>query len=179
MMKKRRHNRPLILLILLVFSCCLGRPQSVRASHKCPKPPKPPMISSSSFATTFLPAATISATIRSSGTSGCELGHPSKNFYTPQKRMIGNYLNKSLENVAEESAQGKGAHLQVLAKLIGCRPEVYPLFTQTLQKNYAHLFPLGAPIPSESQAYVVTEEVTLLVEDQPQLKQNCNYTSNG
>ena len=64
----------------------------VSARHKCPKVPSPPGIMGVFSSSTLIPSGSVMAAARSSETLGCERGHPSDNFYKPQKERVSLFL---------------------------------------------------------------------------------------
>ena len=116
------------------------------------------------------------ATARSSDTLGCDRGHPSENFYKPQKKRITLFLQDNLLQVQEESAQGQGQHLDALALLAGCSIE-HAEFGTIIQLNYDQVF--GSDIfeqdaeLSTNKANRTTERLLSLIADSPFLAYRC------
>ena len=84
--------------------------QDVYARHKCPKVPAPPGMMGFISSSTFIPSGSTMATARSSETFGCDQGHPSENFYKPQKKRVSIFLRENLQQIKMECAQGRGDH---------------------------------------------------------------------
>ena len=53
---------------------------------------------------------------------------------------IEKFFNDSYQQIAEESAQGAGAHLEALASLSGCSAEQYGTFEKALYRNHSYVF---------------------------------------
>ena len=83
-------------LLLLLLSCSL---EIASARHKCPKVPSPPGIMGIFSSTTLIPSGSVMAAARSSETLGCDRGHPSDNFYKPQKERVSIFLEDNLHYV--------------------------------------------------------------------------------
>ena len=158
-------------LLLLVSGAHL-----VQARHKCPKVPAPPGIMGILVSPLLMPSGSTMATARSSDTLGCERGHPSENFYKPQKKRITLFLQDNLLQVQEESAQGQGQHLDALALLAGCSIE-HAEFGTIIQLNYDQVF--GSDIfehdaaLSKNKANRATERLLNLMSDSSFLASKC------
>ena len=158
-------------LLLLVSGSHL-----VQARHKCPKVPAPPGIMGILVSPLLIPSGSTMATARSSDTLGCDRGHPSENFYKPQKKRITLFLQDNLLQVQEESAQGQGQHLDALALLAGCSIE-HAEFGTIIQLNYDQVF--GSDIfeqdaeLSTNKANRTTERLLSLMKNSPFLAYRC------
>ena len=53
---------------------------------------------------------------------------------------IEKFFNESYEQIAEESAQGSGQHLEALASLTGCSTEHYGNFETVMNRNHGYVF---------------------------------------
>ncbi|MEK9762509.1 MAG: DUF3015 family protein, partial [Deltaproteobacteria bacterium] len=53
---------------------------------------------------------------------------------------IEKFFNDSYEQIAEESAQGTGSHLEALATLTGCSADQYGTFEQVIHRNHQYVF---------------------------------------
>ena len=53
---------------------------------------------------------------------------------------IEKFFNDSYQQIAEESAQGTGLHLEALASLSGCSTEQYETFEKALYRNHSYVF---------------------------------------
>jgi hypothetical protein len=53
---------------------------------------------------------------------------------------IEKFFNDSYEQIAEESAQGSGTHLEALASLTGCPADKYSTFEQVMHQNHQYVF---------------------------------------
>ena len=158
-------------LLLLVSSAYL-----VQARHKCPKVPAPPGIMGIVVSPLLIPSGSTMATARSSDTLGCQRGHPSENFYKPQKERITLFLEDNLLQVQKESAQGQGQHLDALALLAGCSVE-HAEFGTIIQLNYDQVFDSDI-IEHEAElstkkASRTTERLLSLIADSPFLAYRC------
>ena len=158
-------------LLLLVSGAHL-----VQARHKCPKVPAPPGIMGILVSPLLIPSGSTMATARSSDTLGCERGHPSENFYKPQKKRITLFLEDNLLQVQEESAQGQGQHLDALALLAGCSVE-HVEFGTIIQLNYhqvfdSDIFEQDAEL-STNKVNRTTERLLSLIADSPFLAYRC------
>ena len=159
------------LIVILLCLSFIGIHSKVEASHKCPKPPDPPISLFGIFlTTTYLPVASAMASTRSFNTSGCERGHPSDSFYKPRGWAILLYLEGNRDNIEEESAQGQGRHLDALGQLIGCSSETIPLFAKTLKQHYHSLF----DFPSEDDGVLLGDKISKLIYKNTTLNQSCN-----
>ena len=71
----------------------------VSARHKCPKVPSPPGIMGIFSSSTLIPSGSVMAAARSSETLGCDRGHPSDNFYKPQKERVFRFLEDNYGSI--------------------------------------------------------------------------------
>ena len=53
---------------------------------------------------------------------------------------IQKFFNDSFQQIAEESAQGSGQHLEALASLSGCSAEQYGTFEAAMNRNHRYVF---------------------------------------
>ena len=53
---------------------------------------------------------------------------------------IQKFFNDSFQQIAEESAQGSGQHLEALASLSGCSAEQYRTFETVIHRNHRYVF---------------------------------------
>jgi hypothetical protein len=53
---------------------------------------------------------------------------------------IEKFFNDSYKQIAEESAQGSGQHLEALASLTGCSAEQYGTFETAMNRNHRYVF---------------------------------------
>ena len=53
---------------------------------------------------------------------------------------IQKFFNDSFQQIAEESAQGSGQHLEALASLSGCTAEQYGTFETVIHRNHRYVF---------------------------------------
>ena len=147
----------------------------VSARHKCPKVPSPPGIMGVFSSSTLIPSGSVMAAARSSETLGCERGHPSDNFYKPQKERVLLFLEDNLHHVREESAKGKGLHLEALSQIAGCSTSNSD-FGKIVKKSYSEVFESQNPGPAESSVYEVeqtTERFISLMRQSPLLASRC------
>jgi len=164
--------RTLFAVLLLLISAS----HLVQARHKCPKVPAPPGIMGIVISPLLIPSASTMATARSSDTLGCDRGHPSENFYKPQKKRITFFLEDNFQQVQEESAQGQGQYLDALALLAGCSVE-HAEFGTIIQLNYDQIF--GSDIfeqdaeLSTNKANQTTERLLSLMKNSPFLAYRC------
>ena len=162
--------------LFAVFLLLVSGAHLVQARHKCPKIPTPPGIMGIVFSPILIPSASTMATARSSDTLGCDRGHPSENFYKPQKNRITLFLEDNLLQVQEESAQGQGQHLDALAILSGCSVERTE-FGTIIQLNYDQVF--GSDIfeqdveLSTNKANRTTDRLLSLMKNSPFLAYRC------
>ncbi len=147
------------------------------ARHKCPKVPAPPGVMGIISSTTLIPSGSTMAAARSSETSGCDRGHPSKNFYTPKKKRIALFLSDNLNNVSQEISQGKGIHLNAIVDLYGCRTNDKD-FGRIMKKNYVRLFyshEIEQNQKFQKSVYdQIAERFVYLIENSPLLSSKCN-----
>ena len=164
------HREVTMLLLILSWSF-----ETVLARHKCPKVPSPPGIMGIFSSTTLIPSGSVMAAARSSETLGCERGHPSDNFYKPQKERVSMFLEDNLHHVREESARGKGLHLEALSQVAGCSIS-HSDFGKIIKTNYSKVFDSKNPGPAESSVYEVektTERFISLMRQSPLLASGC------
>ena len=140
-------------MLLLVLSCSF---EIASARHKCPKVPSPPGIMGIFSSTTLIPSGSVMAAARSSETLGCDRGHPSDNFYKPQKERVSMFFEDNLHHVREESARGQGLHLEALSLIAGCSIS-HSDFGKIIKKNYSEVFDSKNPDPAESLVYEVEQ----------------------
>ena len=125
--------------------------------------------------TTLIPSGSVMAAARSSETLGCERGHPSDNFYKPQKERVSIFLEDNLHHVREESARGQGLHLEALSLVAGCSIS-HSDFGKIIKTNYSKVFDSKNPGPAESSVYEVektTERFIFLIRHSPMLASGC------
>ena len=161
-----------ITMLLLVISCIF---EIASARHKCPKVPSPPGIMGIFSSTTLIPSGSVMAAARSSETLGCDRGHPSDNFYKPQKERVSMFLEDNLHHVREESARGKGLHLEALSQIAGCSIS-HSDFGKIVKTSYSEVFDLKNPGTAESSVYEVektTERFISLMRQSPLLASGC------
>ena len=159
-----------VLLLLLSYSF-----EIASARHKCPKVPSPPGIMGIFSSTTLIPSGSVMAAARSSETLGCDRGHPSDNFYKPQKERVSMFLEDNLHHVRLESARGKGLHLEALAQIAGCAIS-YSDFGNIVKASYSEVFDPKNLGPAESSVYEVektTERFISLMRQSPLLASGC------
>ena len=170
-MKKGFFLREVTMLVLLL-SCNF---EIASARHKCPKVPSPPGIMGIFSSTTLIPSGSVMAAARSSETLGCDRGHPSDNFYKPQKERVSMFLEDNLNHVREESARGQGLLLEALSLIAGCSIS-HSDFGKIIKKNYSEVFDSNNPGPAESLVYEVeqtTERFFSLIRQSPMLNSGC------
>ena len=115
------------------------------------------------------------AAARSSETLGCERGHPSDNFYKPQKERVLLFLEDNLHHVREESAKGKGMHLEALSQIAGCSVS-HSDFGKVVKTNYSIVFNSKILATLKSPVYAVeqtTERFISLIRKSPLLASGC------
>ena len=159
-------------MLLLVLSCSF---EIASARHKCPKVPSPPGIMGIFSSTTLIPSGSVMAAARSSETLGCDRGHPSDNFYKPQKERVSMFLEDNLHHVREESARGQGLHLEALSLIAGCSIS-HSDFGKIIKTSYSEVFDSQNPGPAESSVYEVeqtTERFISLMRQSPLLASGC------
>ena len=161
-----------VTILLLVISCSF---EIASARHKCPKVPSPPGIMGIFSSTTLIPSGSVMAAARSSETLGCDRGHPSDNFYKPQKERVSMFLEDNLHHVREESARGKGFHLEALSQIVGCTIS-HSDFGKIVKTSYSEVFDSKNHDPAESAVYEAektTERFISLIRQSPQLASGC------
>ena len=159
-------------VLLLLLSCSF---EIVSARHKCPKVPSPPGIMGIFSSTTLIPSGSVMAAARSSETLGCDRGHPSDNFYKPQKERVSKFLEDNLHHVRLESARGKGLHLEALSQIAGCAIS-HSDFGNVIKTSYSEVFDPKNLGPTESSVYEVektTERFISLMRQSPLLASGC------
>ena len=174
MIKNRMFGTGFMFAVLLLLVSCA---HLVQARHKCPKVPAPPGIMGILVSPLLIPSGSTMATARSSDTLGCQRGHPSENFYKPQKKRITLFLEDNLKQVREESAQGQGQHLDALSLLAGCSIELTE-FGKLIQLNYDQIFgsdkfEQDAEL-STNKVNRTTERLLSLMADSPFLAFRCD-----
>ena len=80
------------------------------------------------------------------------------------------FLEKEYDNIAEQAAQGHGMHLNVVADYAGCPASLTGEFGSAMRNNFEHLFSEN----SLHRSHWLQQEVTEMIEDTPELRQNCN-----
>ncbi len=162
-----------VFAVSLFLLCSL---EFVWARHKCPKVPAPPGIMGIFSSTTLIPSGSVMAAARSSQTLGCDRGHPSENFYKPQKERVSMFLEDNLHYIREESAQGQGRHLDALALIVGCSTK-FSQFGMVIKSGYVEVFDTDSTLHiSDSSAAEVertTERILSLISDSPVLASSC------
>ena len=170
-MKKVNFLRKITMLLLVLY-CSF---EIASARHKCPKVPSPPGIMGIFSSTTLIPSGSVMAAARSSETLGCDRGHPSDNFYKPQKERVSMFLEDNLHHVREESARGKGLHLEALSQIAGCSIS-HSNFGKIVKTSYSEVFESKNTGPVESSVYEVektTERFISLMRQSPLLASRC------
>jgi len=117
----------------------------------------------------------VMAAARSSETLGCDRGHPSDNFYKPQKERVSLFLEDNLLQVREESAKGKGLHLEALAEIAGCSIN-HSDFGKIVKTNYSKVFDSINPSKVEISFYEVektSERFISLIRNSSLLASGC------
>ena len=161
-----------VAMLFLILTCSF---EIASARHKCPRVPSPPGIMGIFSSTTLIPSGSVMAAARSSETLGCERGHPSDNFYKPQKERVSMFLEDNLHHVREESARGKGIYLEALSQIAGCSIS-HSDFGKIIKTNYSKVFDSKNPGPAESSVYEVektTERFIFLIRHSPMLASGC------
>ena len=159
-------------MLLLVLFCNF---EIASARHKCPKVPSPPGVMGIFSSTTLIPSGSVMAAARSSETLGCERGHPSDNFYKPQKERVLLFLEDNLHHVREESAKGKGMHLEALSQIAGCSMSNSD-FGIIVKTNYSKVFDSKNPASAKSSVFEVektTERFISFIRQSPLLASGC------
>ena len=158
--------------ILLVLSCSF---EIASARHKCPRVPSPPGIMGIFSSTTLIPSGSVMAAARSSETLGCDRGHPSDNFYKPQKDRVSMFLEDNLHHLREESAKGQGMHLEALSLIAGCTIS-HSEFGKIVKTSYSEVFESKNQGPAKSLVSEVeqtTERFISLMRHSPLLASGC------
>ena len=161
-----------VTMLLIVLSCSF---EIASARHKCPKVPSPPGIMGVFSSTTLIPSGSVMAAARSSETLGCDRGHPSDNFYKPQKERVSMFLEDNLNHVREESARGQGLHLEALSMIAGCSIS-HSDFGKIIKTSYSEVFDLKSSGSAESSVYEAeqtTERFISLIRQSPLLASGC------
>ena len=109
------------------------------------------------------------AAARSSETLGCERGHPSDNFYKPQKERVLLFLEDNLHHVREESAKGKGMHLEALSQIAGCSMSNSD-FGIIVKTNYSKVFDSKSPVYEVEKT---TDRFISFIKESPLLASGC------
>ena len=136
-MKCLHQKLTLLLVFLTVFIIAISH--TVHARHKCPKVPAPPGVIGVLSSSTLIPSGSTMAATRSSETFGCDLGHPSENFYKPKNKRVTLFLIDNFIQLKLESARGHGKHLVAMANLAGCASNSHA-FAKLVRKNYVRVF---------------------------------------
>ena len=161
-----------VTLLFIVLSCYF---ENASARHKCPKVPSPPGIMGVFSSTTLIPSGSVMAAARSSETLGCDRGHPSDNFYKPQKERVAMFLKDNLNSVREESSKGQGQHLEALSLIAGCSISHLD-FGKIVKSNYLEVFESQNSNPTLSSVYEVekaTERFISFMKHSPLLASRC------
>ena len=115
------------------------------------------------------------AAARSSETLGCDRGHPSDNFYKPQKERVSMFLEDNLNHVREESARGQGLHLEALSLIAGCSIS-HSDFGKIIKTSYSEVFDSKISYSAKNSANEVeetTERFIYLIKQTPLLASGC------
>ena len=161
-----------VAMLFLVLTCSF---EIASARHKCPKVPSPPGIMGVFSSTTLIPSGSVMAAARSSETLGCDRGHPSDNFYKPQKERVSIFLEDNLHHVSEESARGQGLHLEALSLIAGCSIS-HSDFGKIVKTSFSEVFDSKNSGPALSSVYDVektTERFFSLMRQSPLLASSC------
>ena len=161
-----------VTMLFLLLSCSF---EIASARHKCPKVPSPPGIMGVFSSTTLIPSGSVMAAARSSETLGCDRGHPSDNFYKPQKERVLMFLEDNLQHVRKESARGQGLHLEALSLIAGCSIS-HSDFGKIVKKNYSEVFDSKNRSPAKSSVYEVektTDRFISIIKQSPLLASGC------
>ena len=161
-----------VTMIVLLLSCNF---EIASARHKCPKVPSPPGIMGIFSSTTLIPSGSVMAAARSSETLGCDRGHPSDNFYKPQKERVSLFLEDNLHHVREESSKGKGLYLQSLSQVAGCTISNSD-FGKIVKTNYSEVFDSinsNSAKNSLNEVEETTERFIYLIKQTPLLASGC------
>ena len=161
-----------VTMLMLLLSCNF---EIASARHKCPKVPSPPGIMGIFSSTTLIPSGSVMAAARSSETLGCDRGHPSENFYKPQKERVSMFLEDNLHHVREESARGQGLHLEALSLIAGCSIS-HSEFGKIVKTSYLEVFDsknAGSPEKSVYEVEQTTERFISLISQSPLLASGC------
>ena len=161
-----------VAMLFLILTCSF---EIASARHKCPKVPSPPGIMGVFSSTTLIPSGSVMAAARSSETLGCDRGHPSDNFYKPQKERVSMFLEDNLHHVREESARGQGLHLEALSLIAGCSIS-HSDFGKIVKTSYSEVFESKNQGPAKSLVSEVeqtTERFISLMRQSPLLASGC------
>ena len=89
------------------------------------------------------------------------------------------FLEDNLHHVREESARGKGLHLEALSQIAGCSIS-HSDFGKIVKTSYSEVFDSKNPGPAESSVYEVektTERFISLMRQSPLLASGCESGS--
>ena len=85
------------------------------------------------------------------------------------------FLEDNLQRVREESAKGKGMHLEALSQIAGCSIS-HSDFGKIVKTSFSEVFDSKNPGPAESSVYEVektTERFISLMRQSPLLASRC------
>lgn len=96
------------------------------------------------------------STVYTAVTTSCD-------FYTA-------FLEQEYEAIAQQAAQGQGAHLNVVATYAGCPVSSHAEFGLAMRDNYEQLF----REQNTARSHELRQGVTEMIGDTPTLRQACN-----
>ena len=85
------------------------------------------------------------------------------------------FLEDNLHHVREESARGKGLHLEALSQIAGCSISHLD-FGKIIKTSYSEVFDSKNPVSAESSVFEVeqtTERIISLMRQSPLLASSC------
>ncbi len=158
------------IIVFLFFSTIIyAHGRSYGGGHGRGYGPRGPMSSMSSASTTHM---------TSSGTSDCMWGPPSCDYSYLMKDMKPIYFQDKIEEIAEETTQGKGPHLEALAQLLGCSYQEHGIFSQLLKKHYRSLFVETQQLSRKEQAFQALSQLEQLIQEHSVLQSQCQNSHN-
>ncbi|MBF0359449.1 MAG: DUF3015 family protein [Oligoflexia bacterium] len=153
----------LSIFTLLLSSTCYSEDKSAGCGLGSLAAPQQTLISTTTanIVDYFLPSK-ISAT--TTGTSGC-----AKHSLVMKHKMDLHYTQVNFENLKQEIAMGGGIYTQVFGRTLGCNDEVYPTFSDRMQKNYQRIF-----IQNNDNSVKALDSVKYIIKGDPILSKKCN-----
>ncbi|MBC8259067.1 MAG: DUF3015 family protein [SAR324 cluster bacterium] len=93
----------------------------------------------------------------SSGTSDCLWGGRNCRETFGQNAEQAIYIARTIEQISEDAARGRGQHLEALAQLMSCPPEQTGLFSKEVKGNYPLIFSKSVSLTEQDISYTLEQ----------------------